>query len=295
MVSPYTHLSRDELLRLLNSRERRDSSARVAKAFAKEAEQYRNVVEQAADGIFILDQQGRFLEVNESGARMLGRTRQGLVGRRVRELVMPEDLPKHLADWKALRQGKAFIAERRLKRKDGSGFPVEVSAKRLSDGRFEGILRDITGRKEAENTLRESEQRFRNLTAAAFEGIGISERGKVVDVNDQLARMLGYRREELIGREVSVMVAPESRLLVGKAIQTGHEGTYEHLALRKDGTSFEAEVRAKTVMWGGRPVRVSAIRDITERKRAAEALQRQLAFNQILNRILSTFATCAMP
>jgi PAS domain S-box-containing protein len=139
VVSPYAHLSRDERLRLLDSRERRDSSSRAAKAFAKEAEQYRNVVEQAADGIFILDKQGRFLEVNESGARMLGRTRQGLVGRRVRELVMPEDLPKHLADWKALRKGKPFIGERRLRRKDGSAFSVEVSAKRLSDGRFEGI------------------------------------------------------------------------------------------------------------------------------------------------------------
>jgi signal transduction histidine kinase len=81
---------------------------------------------------------------------------------------------------------------------------------------------------------------------------------------------------------------------VSKAMKSGVEGPYEHLALRKDGTVFEVEVRAKTIVWGGRTVRVSAIRDITERKRAAEALQRQLTFNQILNGILSGFATCAM-
>jgi PAS domain S-box-containing protein len=225
---------------------------------------------------------------------MLGVARRELLGRQLRAFLVREDLLKHKTDWSALRRGTAFIGERRLKRKDGSIFSVEVSAKRLSDGRFEGILRDITRRKEEEQTLRERERRFRNLTAAAFEGIGISEGGKVVEVNDQLARMLGYTREELLGRSVSVMVAPQSRRLVSKAIKTGHEDPYEHLALRKDGTVFEAEVRAKTVLWGGRRVRVTAIRDITERKRAAEALKRQLVFNQILNQVLSAFATCAM-
>jgi PAS domain S-box-containing protein len=91
------------------------------------------------------------------------------------------------------------------------------------------------------------------------------------------------------------MVAPESRKDVADAMSQGREGPYEHLALRKDRTVFEAEVRAKTILWDGRPVRVTAVRDITERKRAAQALQRQLAFNEVLNKILSGFATCAAP
>jgi signal transduction histidine kinase len=88
------------------------------------------------------------------------------------------------------------------------------------------------------------------------------------------------------------MVAPESRALVNGAMAGGREGPYEHLAIRKDGTVFEAEVRAKSVVRGGRRVRVSAIRDITERKRAAAALQHQLAFSELLNLVLSRFATC---
>src|SRR5262249_11393185 len=121
--------------------------------------------------------------------------------------------------------------------------------------------------------LRQSEERLRNLTAAAFEGIGITEGGKILDVNDQLARMLGYTREEMIGQDVLLMIAPESRPLVAETMRSGREGTYEQLGLRKDGTVFESEVRAKTILWGGRPVRVSAVRDITERKQAERQLR----------------------
>src|SRR5690242_17413494 len=82
------------------------------------------------------------------------------------------------------------------------------------------------------NAVRHSEERFRSLTAAAFEGIGISENGKVVEVNDQLMRMLGYTREEIIGRSVLDLVAPESRAAVLQAIRAAKEGPYEHLGLR---------------------------------------------------------------
>src|SRR6266576_370651 len=128
-------------------------------------------------------------------------------------------------------------------------------------------------RSETEELLRQSEERFRNLTLAAFEGIGISEGGKILDVNDQLARMLGYSREELIGKDVLSTIAPESRPLVEETMKSGREELYENLGLRKDGTVFDSEVRAKTIFWGGRPVRVSAVRDITERKRAERQLR----------------------
>jgi PAS domain S-box-containing protein len=271
------------------------SKARRSPAAARQAERYRNLIEQAADGIFLLDKQGVFLDVNESGLRLLGMRREELLGEKLRNLVFEPDLPAHKADWNALEGGKPFLVERRLKRKDGTVIPVEVSARKLSDGNVQGILRDISHRKQAELELRQREERFRNLTAAAFEGIGINEAGKVVDVNDQLAQMFGYTREELLGQNVSVMIAPESRALVQEAIQTGREGPYEHLAVRKDGTVFEAEVRAKPGLWGGRPVRVSAVRDITERKKAAAAMLRQLTFNELLNKVLSRFATCAAP
>jgi two-component system sensor histidine kinase UhpB len=121
--------------------------------------------------------------------------------------------------------------------------------------------------------LRESEERFRNLGAAAFEGIGISENGRVVDVNDQILKMLGYERSEVIGRPVVDLVAPESRDGVAEAIRSGREAIYEHRLLRKDGSSFLAEARAQVVRVGNRTFRMTALRDITARKQAEKALR----------------------
>jgi two-component system cell cycle sensor histidine kinase/response regulator CckA len=136
-----------------------------------------------------------------------------------------------------------------------------------------GTVRDITEHKQAEVALHESEQRFRTLAEASFEGIALTERGVFVDLNDQLANMLGYARSELIGQPVMEAVAPESRDLVAEAIRSGRLEPYEHLALRKDGTAFPVEARARATQMAGRQLRVSAIRDITERKQAEEALR----------------------
>ncbi len=130
-------------------------------------------------------------------------------------------------------------------------------------------------------SLRESEERFRLLYDAAFEGIGIVENGVVLDCNERLAEMLGCERPDLIGAQVMSFVAPESRDLVRANIATGRGTPYEHLALKKDGTAFPVEVQAKSMTVGGRGVRVTALRDITERKRAEEAEQhRQKRFKE---------------
>ena len=121
--------------------------------------------------------------------------------------------------------------------------------------------------------LRESEERYRNLTDAAFEGIGISENGLVVDANEQMLKIFGYEREEMIGRKIVDLVAPESRAIVAEAIRTGHENIYEHAILRKDGSSFIVEARGKNVFMGGRTLRMTAVRDITARKKVEQALR----------------------
>jgi PAS domain S-box-containing protein len=121
--------------------------------------------------------------------------------------------------------------------------------------------------------LRESEQRFRTLAEASFEGIAITEQGLFVDLNDQLAQMLGYRRDELIGKSVMQMVAPESQAQVAEAIRSDQLEPYEHFALKQDGTIFPVETRARTMCIGDHPVRITAIRDVTERRHAEEALR----------------------
>jgi PAS domain S-box-containing protein len=131
----------------------------------------------------------------------------------------------------------------------------------------------VAERDRAMAKLREAAEHYRNLTDASFEGVAITENGRVLDANDQMLNMFGYARDEMIGREVIELVAPESRSIVAEAIREGREETYEHRLLRKDGSSFIAEARAKMARAGGRTVRMTALRDITGRKKAEQALR----------------------
>lgn len=121
--------------------------------------------------------------------------------------------------------------------------------------------------------LRESEERFRNLTDASAEGVCVSEHGRILDVNDQFIALTGYSREELIGREIITLIMPEWRERVAVRLRTGAEGLIEHQILRKDGTAVDVEARAKTSVWEKRMVRITALTDISGRKEAAAALQ----------------------
>jgi PAS domain S-box-containing protein len=157
------------------------------------------------------------------------------------------------------------------RRRDGSTVHVRESATviRGPDGAvlyYDGTVEDISERRKAEEALRESEERFRNLTDAAFEGIVITENGRILDISDQGLRLFGRTRGEMIGHEVLEFVAPEGRQLVSDHIRAGFEGTYEHPLLRRDGTVFHGEAQAKMTRLGGRVLRMTALRDVTERR-----------------------------
>jgi len=142
---------------------------------------------------------------------------------------------------------------------------------------FEFSLAELEAQRKAELASRASAERFRSFTAAAFEGISVSENGRFVDVSDQYAAMFGYEPWELIGRDIAAtVVAPSSRDTVTQAIGSDRETVYEHEVMRKDGTTFTAEVRAKLNNWEGRKLRFSAIRDITARKQAEAERERML-------------------
>lgn len=135
----------------------------------------------------------------------------------------------------------------------------------------------VTGlRERAQEELRESEDRFRSLSEASFEGLGVSEGGIVIDANTRLAEMLGSSVDAIRNRPVSEFVAPQSFEAVKRHEQSAVEDRYEHLARRADGSTFPVEVQSKTLHYRGRVARVSAIRDVTERREAERRIQVQL-------------------
>jgi len=136
------------------------------------------------------------------------------------------------------------------------------------------LQHEVNERQKAVEAMQESEHRYRTLSDATFEGIVLEESGRIVDANDQLLDLLGYQREELLDRSSADMLAPESRRVGQEPEMPGASEVQEQLCLRKDGSTFPVEMRSRDLLFGGQRFRVTAVRDITERKRAEEELRR---------------------
>jgi len=149
-----------------------------------------------------------------------------------------------------------------------------IGAKNVYYGRV-WYFRDITGQKQAGQALQESVDRFRLLSEAVFDGIAITDLGYFVDANTQLLEMLNYSRDEIIGKLVSDIVAPQSRKKVMQHIKSWSEEAYEHYLQKKDGSIFPVLSRARAMLLNGEKYRVTVITDITERKSAEEVLKNQ--------------------
>ncbi len=133
-------------------------------------------------------------------------------------------------------------------------------------------VHDITPRQQME-AAQQREERYRCLVAATCEGILLHDRGIIMDVNRVLAEMLGYEKKELIGTSGVVLVTPEYREIVSQNIQNQSDRPYLVVALRKDGSTFPAELHPKMMDYQNRLVRVVTVRDMTERNQVEEELR----------------------
>jgi len=143
-------------------------------------------------------------------------------------------------------------------------------------GRVTGAIesiRDITDRVHEQEELRASEERYRFFVESAFDALTISENGILIDVTPQTLRLLGYRLEEMIGRHSVDFAIPVDQEAIRRKSQDRDERAYESRLVRSDGSFLHVEMRSKHFVFRGRDVRVTAIRDITDRLHAEEALR----------------------
>jgi PAS domain S-box-containing protein len=241
----------------------------------------RRLIELAPDGIFLADLKGRYTDVNDAGCRILGRTREELVGMTITDLLAPEELQRFLESKQEIFAGRDHVGEWHLRRGDGSFVPVEVSTRILADGRWQGLVRDISERRRLEelaqaahDQLRVSEERFRLALDEAPIGMAlVGLDGHFLRVNNALCEIVGYPPEELTGLTFQAITHPDDldadlelagRLLRGEIPRYQLEKRY----VRQDGAVVEIMLHG-SILRGhdGHPIcYIAQIEDITARK-----------------------------
>jgi PAS domain S-box-containing protein len=245
----------------------------------REREQFLSaILETTQDGFWVLDAQGRVIETNESYCRMSGYPRDELLRLRIPDLEAAETPAETVARITRIIENGSETFDTQHRRKDGTLFDVEVSVSFLENegGRFVCFCRDISERKEMTRSLQESEERYRLLSDVTMEGIVIHKHGIARDLNTALARMLGWEREELLGKNLlELIIHEDDRDIVRGNIVKDYALPYEVRGIRKGGEVFFAELEARDFEFQGEQLRVAAIRDITERRRSQETIKRQ--------------------
>ncbi len=270
-----------------------DSTDERARAAERQFEQ---LLEFAPDAVVGVDEFGVIVLVNRQVERVFGYGRDELIGEPVERLV-PERFhrlhvshrARYLADPRTRPMGAdlALLAVR----KDGSEFPAEISLSSIeveSGALAIAAIRDITDRQSAE-------RRFEQLLEAAPDAVvGVDEAGRIMLVNQQVERVFGYGREELLGERVERLV-PE-RFHRAHVV---HRGRYfadpgtrsmgadlELFGLRKDGTEFPAEISLSSIEVESGALAIAAIRDITERLVAQSVANEEVHRREIVAAML---------
>ena len=237
-----------------------------------------SLIEHSPLATVVLDAEHRVRMVNPAFTQLFQYEQHEVIGTHLDELIAAPDQQVEAGDYtRRVFSGEQVHRTIERRRKDGSKVDVELYGVPLhEDGRLVGIFalyEDATDRVHAETALRESEERFRRLADATFEGIVVSDGGTIIDCNEQYAQLFGLTPKEVLGRSVLDFVAPEHHAMVSERIRSGDEQSYEHRALLPDGSVLLVEVHGRTIPQAGRTIRVTAVRDVTSHRRFEEEIR----------------------
>ena len=254
---------------------------RVEEALRESEERLRKIFEHSNDAIFVIDpERDKILNANPKACSMLGYSLQDLLSTSI-SAIHPDDLPKLMAFGQSVVQhGQGWTDELTCLTKDGQLLPTEISASTIEiAGRLciISLIRDVSERKQANEALRESENRFRTIVEHAADAfLIIGAEGQFVDVNQRACESLGYTREELLALSVpDVQMIDEARETL-RQIAPGVHSTLEGVHRRKDGTTFPVESRIGLIEVGGRRLTLALARDVSERKQSEHMLIEQM-------------------
>ena len=242
-------------------------------------ERYQALFERSLDCVFLNDFEGRFLDANQAALNLLGYQREEINTLTFGSLLTADQLSLAMQTLEELRT-TGFQKQRtelRLRRKDGGEVFVEILCSLIRRGgkpyAIQGIARDITERKQTDATLRESEQRYRQLFELESDAVILVdiETHRYVDVNQAALRLYGYSREEMLAmKPEDVSAEPEkTRATVG----SGHVFVPLRWHRKKGGERFAVEITANQIQHQGRRTELATVRDITARQQVMDQLR----------------------
>jgi PAS domain S-box-containing protein len=250
---------------------------------------FSTIVGQAIDAVVLIDPKGRFVEFNEAAHEGLGYSREEFA-----LLTLADILPQYSPE--LMRENRKKILtlgglafETTHRHSNGEIRDARVRIKPLSIGDstyFASVWTDITEQKRAERVLKESEEMFRGLFENTSDAILIIREDRVLDCNSRTLQMYGCSyRHQILGRSLYEFSSPaqpngqDSKTFTSQKIEAAFNGApqfFECVCSRLDGTTFPAEVSLNAVQLADRKLVQAIVRDVTERKRAEDALRDSL-------------------
>jgi PAS domain S-box-containing protein len=258
----------------------------MEKALRQSEKRFRSIVENSPSGIGIIDDHFKITYINNEACRILGRPRNEIVGKDYRRFLDKESRAFVQDSYLRRQRGERVPSryECKVVRKDGERRTIENTsiAIRGSNGKTQSIAQilDITEQKRSEEKLSKEKKKFQTLFSLMIDPVIILDgEGRILQVSRGAARITGYRKTELLGKNLfkTNILTPATKAIMKTSFSKRMSGRkvppYEIEAVRKDGKRLRCEVNATRIEYEGKPADMIVVRDITERKKTEDALR----------------------
>ena len=243
---------------------------------------YDLIIDQETDAVFKGDKNGNFILVNEYASKLTGYSEDELIGMNISGLFKSKILARKPLRFDLLQKEQVIKNQREITRKNGKKLLVEMTSKKLSDGSLICIMKDISKENILKKSLSESEERFKEIFNNAADFMIIFKLNKknqptVYDANIAALNALDFEKEELTGKKVSEIFTAENKSEYFKfslKLMQGKRVSFKAEHIKKDGTSFPAEISAKVIKIGNKKYVHTVSRDISERIKAEKKIRK---------------------